>query len=434
MYSKFVLLLLIVNKLWTNFNVDSYILGKSNFRHLIHQNGIVKGINNVIHRNHPSEASGSRLRVQNSDSVDTCHKGQCSVTCNANGTIQTREKCIAMMLCGGVGNRFSESIDKVKNVTVPEGLPTSKQLISIHGIPVFLYSLAEFLNSSLVDEVVIATNQSWYKYIIGQIYKHIDFINYIRNPNYTKNSTLAKGCKNPVCKCARVYRPNMETCGESIDYSVYSDLVSLVYDVEKGSIFGSNTIESVGSKQKLITFCEAGSERYFSVYNGLKHIENYTENVQQNFNANHIVLMHDGARPLLRLMNIRELVETAKKYDCAIPGYKSVDTLKRILDKDGSRIVDSTIDRSNIYNIQTPQAFKFGVIMDSYKRILGSVEDEKESNQDSCAPSLSDDASFIEECKSGDVQLVKGNKFNIKITTADDVELCKMLLWKTYFS
>jgi 2-C-methyl-D-erythritol 4-phosphate cytidylyltransferase/2-C-methyl-D-erythritol 2,4-cyclodiphosphate synthase len=139
-------------------------------------------------------------------------------------------------------------------------------------------------------------------------------------------------------------------------------------------------------------FTQAGKDRQSSSYNALKSIK--------IFNPNN-VLIHDAARPFCSNNLIMKILKNLKKNSSAIPYVVNADK-KMILKKDFNK---------NIKLIQTPQGFKFQDIFEAHKKTL--------------IKNARDDSSLITEKK---INFVKGEKFNYKITYADDLNYFKLFL------
>jgi 2-C-methyl-D-erythritol 4-phosphate cytidylyltransferase len=121
------------------------------------------------------------------------------------------------------------------------------------------------------------------------------------------------------------------------------------------------------------------------------------------------VIIHDGARPLMRADLIEKGLDAAKETGAAAPAVPLTDTVKFIK---GSDIVIQTLPRQNLRAVQTPQVFRFDVVQNTYKFTPGDY---------------TDDASLVE--KAGfKVKLFPGAHDNIKITTPDDLAVAEVLL------
>lgn len=143
---------------------------------------------------------------------------------------------------------------------------------------------------------------------------------------------------------------------------------------------------------------EGGSTRQASVYNGLKAIE-----------KSDYVLIHDGARPVITPEIINRTIDLVKEKNAVSVMTKTIDTIKEV--QDGKII--KTIDRSKLYNTQTPQAFRYDLIMSAHEKLKGQ--------------NFTDDAGML-EAMGYDVYIVDGSYKNIKITTQSDIELAKIFL------
>jgi 2-C-methyl-D-erythritol 4-phosphate cytidylyltransferase len=126
-----------------------------------------------------------------------------------------------------------------------------------------------------------------------------------------------------------------------------------------------------------------------------------------------IVLIHDGARPLVSPRVIRDVLEAAVEWGAAIAAVPVIDTVKETVD--GGETVARTLDRSTIYRAQTPQAFHMDLIATTHRRAL------KEGWK------VTDDASLIEQM-GHDVRLVEGDERNFKVTNLDDLELLRLIV------
>lgn len=147
------------------------------------------------------------------------------------------------------------------------------------------------------------------------------------------------------------------------------------------------------SFKKMKAIILGGKRRQDSVNNGLKV-------VSANINW---VLIHDSARPFVDYKSITKVILAAKKTGAAILGVPVKATIKSI--KSGG-IVDRTLDRRKLWEIQTPQVFKKEIILRAYKKY------SKEN--------VTDDASLVE--KLGEkVKIISGSYENIKITTKEDL-------------
>lgn len=155
-------------------------------------------------------------------------------------------------------------------------------------------------------------------------------------------------------------------------------------------------------RDKLLKPAYAGSERFFSVLNGLEALK---DELGREFEES-IVLVHDGARPFVSENLIVRTILKAKEKGACVPVLPSPDTLKEV-DEKGK--VLSTLSRERIRLVQTPQAFKGRIIYESYARFKEGPGIKE----------FTDDSSVVE--KAGyTVYSVQGEKANIKITYPED--------------
>lgn len=139
-----------------------------------------------------------------------------------------------------------------------------------------------------------------------------------------------------------------------------------------------------------------GKERYHSVYEGLKAVQNAD-----------IVMIHDSARPFVTQEMIEASYDMAKEKEAVIVGVPVKDTIKQVSKEN---IALDTPDRSTLWQIQTPQSFSYHLIRSAYERML-KQEDE----------AITDDAMVLERYGKRQVTVIMGDYHNIKITTPEDM-------------
>ncbi len=154
---------------------------------------------------------------------------------------------------------------------------------------------------------------------------------------------------------------------------------------------------------KVAAFAPGGKERYESVYNGLKCV-----------NEDH-VLIHDGARALITPEEIDLLCEASDRTGAAIAAVKSTDTVKLT---DGGDVISDTPSRSRVWCAMTPQAFETGLIKEAYGRLMA----------DGDAALVTDDASVVERYTDREVSLIEVSHDNIKVTRPTDVVIVESVL------
>ena len=147
-----------------------------------------------------------------------------------------------------------------------------------------------------------------------------------------------------------------------------------------------------------VKIIEGGNTRQKSVYNALQVVKN------------DYVLIHDGARPLIRKDTIAYVLEAVLDKDAVTVMTKTTDTIKEV---DATGRIIRTIDRSKLYNTQTPQAFKTAIIKEAHEKL-------KDGN-------FTDDCSMLEELNIP-VYIVNGSYTNIKITIKSDLDFAKLYI------
>lgn len=148
-------------------------------------------------------------------------------------------------------------------------------------------------------------------------------------------------------------------------------------------------------------FVYGGEERQHSVYNGLKAA------------SEQIILVHDGARPFIRQQTIGRLVQAAHDSGAAIAAVPVKDTIKRA---DQKRVVE-TVERSGLWQVQTPQAFRLPILISAH-------EQAKERGYLG-----TDEASLVEKVGLP-VMIIESDYDNIKLTTPEDLYFAEAIMAK----
>ena len=125
-----------------------------------------------------------------------------------------------------------------------------------------------------------------------------------------------------------------------------------------------------------------------------------------------LVLIHDAARPLTPPALLDRVIDALATHDGAVPALALADTLKRGED----RRVIATVPRDGLFRVQTPQGFRFSMILDAHRRLAGAE--------------LTDDAAVAEAAGLA-VALVPGDEEAVKITTSDDLAQARRSLAET---
>ncbi len=168
-------------------------------------------------------------------------------------------------------------------------------------------------------------------------------------------------------------------------------------------IFYKNAIGNA----KNVMFCYGGADRKSSVYNALKKISDLSKDS--------IILIHDAARPLVRREDICNLLKMMESESAATLAYPVTDTLRYADSNSNTRDI---VSRDNLWAIQTPQAFKAGILRQAHESVSPDIE-------------YTDDSSLV-SALGVDVKIVMGDKSNFKITHQEDLDLAnKMMPYET---
>lgn len=187
-----------------------------------------------------------------------------------------------------------------------------------------------------------------------------------------------------------------------IDHTVEKIFKLNIFD-EIILVTSKNLVEEYSSrfkKMRNLKVVLGGSSREESTYNALKSLSDKSK----------FVLCHDGARPLVTENVIIKSIETALEYGSGVAGVKVKDTIKIV--ENGVAI--STPPRETLYQIQTPQTFSKGLILEAYNDFFGKINS-------------TDDAGFL-EAMGERVHISLGSYSNIKITTTEDLALAKVIM------
>ncbi len=146
-----------------------------------------------------------------------------------------------------------------------------------------------------------------------------------------------------------------------------------------------------------------GAERQDSVYNGLCAAGETAKNG--------LVAIHDGVRPFVTAEEIGTCIAEAERTGACLLGIPAADTLKQVR----SGRVETTLDRSRIWLAQTPQTFRYDLIRQAHE------------NARKAGISGTDDAALVEYL-GHPVTMLPGSRFNIKLTTPEDLRLAAALM------
>ena len=154
--------------------------------------------------------------------------------------------------------------------------------------------------------------------------------------------------------------------------------------------------------EKVTQVVAGGSRRQDSVRNGLEAISDQPDGV----------LVHDGVRPFIDQQIVRNVIDCAGQTGAAVVAMPIHDTVKRV---NHSGIIQETLKREELWQIQTPQVFRYDWLVEAHNQAELHQWD------------VTDDAALIERM-GYPVSVVEGSCFNIKMTKPDDLVLGEAIL------
>lgn len=166
-----------------------------------------------------------------------------------------------------------------------------------------------------------------------------------------------------------------------------------------------------GGFSKVTDVVAGGKERYHSVYEGLRALSNW-------LSPEDLVLIHDGARPMVTLEIVERAIAAAAQYGACVAAMPVKDTIK-VADSDAFAL--TTPDRSTLWQIQTPQGFMYGLVYGAYSKLMSDTHLQK---------GVTDDAMVVESLTGNKVKLIEGSYENIKVTTPEDMLVAEVFLKK----
>jgi len=151
---------------------------------------------------------------------------------------------------------------------------------------------------------------------------------------------------------------------------------------------------------KPVEVIAGGKTRQHSVRNGLSQLPDNTD----------IVVIHDGVRPFISKEIINRCIKETKKWEAVITALPLSDTIKEVVDHQ----VQTTLDRSRLWRVQTPQSFTKDLLIKAYKKAW----------QNNII--ATDDSALVEYIGHA-VRVIKGEEKNIKITSPEDLKIAESL-------
>lgn len=180
---------------------------------------------------------------------------------------------------------------------------------------------------------------------------------------------------------------------KEFDKNQYID--NIIIAVKEDEMQRVEKIVNAENTIKNVNLVIGGNSRKESVYNCITATDS------------DIVIIHDGARPLIKKEYINKCIESMNQFDGVTIGVKSKDTIK--ITDDNCIVIDTT-KRSNTWIIQTPQCFNRNVLLKMH---------EKYMNEE-----VTDDCGLL-EMDNYKIKIIEGDYTNIKITTFGDLNIVK---------
>ena len=194
------------------------------------------------------------------------------------------------------------------------------------------------------------------------------------------------------------------TLARTIDAFEASSLIdSIVLVLNEERIPDARALSQQEGWSKIASIVAGGPRRQDSVRIGLDTLAQVAPNSSW-------VMIHDGARPLITPAILEAGLKAAREYSAAIAGVPVKDTIKQVQ----QGLVQATLNRSQLWAIQTPQVFSFPLIH--------SAHHTPEALED-----VTDDAALLERLGQR-VAIFAGSYTNIKITTTEDLLIAEALL------
>ena len=183
---------------------------------------------------------------------------------------------------------------------------------------------------------------------------------------------------------------------KAFDANTYVDSIIIAIKKEE-----KQQVEEMVNQEKLnkpVEIIIGGNTRKDSVYNCITKTEA------------DIVIIHDGARPMIKQEYINKCIENIDEIKGVTIGVKSKDTIKIT---DENNIVTSTTNRENTWIIQTPQCFDRQILLHMHEKYKDSE--------------VTDDCMLLEK-DDYKIKIIEGDYTNIKITTYEDLQVLTALL------
>lgn len=184
-------------------------------------------------------------------------------------------------------------------------------------------------------------------------------------------------------------------------FAGYSEIQKIILVVPENELAETELLIYKWNISEKVEVIIGGETRQHSVWQGLNHLPDKTE----------IVMVHDGVRPFISEEIIDTCIREAGEWGAVITAVPISDTVKEVID----HTVKTTLDRSILWRVQTPQCFQKRLLIEAYKKAW-------EENR-----TATDDSTLVEQLGQT-VRVVQGDERNIKITSPEDLKIAEKLL------
>jgi len=180
-----------------------------------------------------------------------------------------------------------------------------------------------------------------------------------------------------------------------------SEIQKIILVVPENEVAETEFLVSKWNISEKVKVIRGGETRQHSVWQGLNRVPNKTE----------IVMVHDGVRPFISQEIINTCIREAGEWGAVITAVPVSDTVKEVI----NHTVRTTLDRSILWRVQTPQCFQKRVLIEAYKKAW-------EENR-----TATDDSALVEQMGQP-VRVIQGEERNIKITSPEDLKIAEKLV------
>ncbi len=193
---------------------------------------------------------------------------------------------------------------------------------------------------------------------------------------------------------------------EAFEKSDIDDVIIVVSAGDEELV--KNDIVKAYGFNKVKKVIAGGSERFESVYNGICACDDKEDN--------HYIFIHDGARPFIQVDQINYCIEEVEKYKACAMAMPVKDTI-RVIDGDG--FSKTSLNRNELWQMQTPQCFLLSEAKLAFERMMQSGDRD-----------ITDDVMVLERYGNRHSKMLECSYDNIKLTTPEDMIIGESILKK----